>query len=633
MKKEIKVWAITLIACWLWAPTQTMAQQDSLSSTTLREVVVTATKFPKNVSETGKVLTIIDEEQLSRSAGKDLAQLLNEQVGLVINGANSNPAKDKSVFLRGAAGKYTLILIDGVPVNDPSGIDGAFDLRLLSIDQVERIEILKGSQSTLYGTDAMAGVINIITKKKGEKPFTGTGTVSYGSFNTFRANAGVSGSTDKFDYQVGYTRLQTDGLSEAKELDDTADFDKDGFEQNAIQLNLGYRPTEKISIRPFVRFNDFDGDFDLGAFTDDDQAFYEAQTLNYGANVEYQFRKGSLNVMYANNKTTRSFLSMFGGPDEYDGRFNHGEAFMNWNFTDHVQLLGGLSYQHVKMMATNATVENPTADMTSPYASLFINNLNGFSVEAGARFVDHSVYGNTFTYSINPSYLINSQVKLFANYGTGFKAPTLTQLYGPFGANEDLEPEESTSTEAGIQFVSLNKNWNIRTTWFNRKIENVIIYTTGYINQDKLNDNGVEVETTYSLNKLTLTGFYAYVDGEMTTQTGSGSETKPNDLLRRPKHSVGLNIGYRATDKLFASLNFKTFSRRNDLFFDFNTFTNNLVVLDAYQLLDVYVEYAMLDGRVKIFGDFRNLLNQDYYEVYGYNTQPINLSLGVRATF
>lgn len=633
MKKEIKVWAITLIACWLWTPTKTMAQQDSLSSTTLREVVVTATKFPKNVSETGKVLTIIDEEQLSRSAGKDLAQLLNEQVGLVINGANSNPAKDKSVFLRGAAGKYTLILIDGVPVNDPSGIDGAFDLRLLSIDQVERIEILKGSQSTLYGTDAMAGVINIITKKKGDKPFTGTGTVSYGSFNTFRANAGVSGSMDKLDYQVGYTRLQTNGISEAKEPNDNADFDKDGFDQNALQINVGIKPSEKFSVRPFLRLNDFNGGYDVGAFADDADAFYEARTLNYGANAEYQFKKGSLNVMYANNKTTRSFLSMFGGPDEYDGRFNHGEAFVNWNFTGHVQLLGGLSYQHFKMMATNATVENPKADMTSPYVSLFINNLNGFSVEAGARFVNHSVYGNTFTYSINPSYLINSQVKLFANYGTGFKVPTLTQLYGPFGANENLQPEESISAEAGIQLISSDKNWNMRATWFNRKIANVIIYTTGYINQDKLSDHGVEIEATYSLNKITLTGFYAYVDGEITTQTGSGSETKPNDLLRRPKHSVGLNIGYRATDKLFASLNFKTFSRRNDLFFDFNTFTNNPVVLDAYQLLDVYMEYAVLDGRVKIFGDFRNLLNQDYYEVYGYNTQPINLSLGARATF
>lgn len=633
MKKEIKVWAITLIACWLWAPIQTRAQQDSLSSTTLREVVVTATKFSKNVSETGKVLTIIDEEQLSRSAGKDLAQLLNEQVGLVINGANSNPAKDKSVFLRGAAGKYTLILIDGVPVNDPSGIDGAFDLRLLSIDRVARIEILKGSQSTLYGTDAMAGVINIITKKKGEKPFTGTGTVSYGSFNTFRANAGVSGGTDKFDYQVGYTRLQTDGLSEAKEPNENEDFDKDGFDQNALQINVGIKPSDKFSVRPFLRLNDFNGGYDMGAFADDPDAFYEARTLNYGANAEYHFRKGSLNVIYANNKTTRSFVSMFGGPDEYDGRFNHGEVFGNVNVTDHVQLLGGLSYQHVKMMATNATVENPTAGMTSPYASLFVNNLNGFSIEVGGRFVSHSVYGSNFTYSINPSYLIRNRVKLFANYGTGFKVPTLTQLFGPFGANEDLQPEESVSTEAGVQLVSADKRWDVRTTWFNRKIENVIIYTTGYINQDKLDDHGVEVEAMYSLNKLTLTGFYAYVDGEMTTQTGSGSEAKPNDLLRRPKHSVGLNVGYRATDKLFASINFKTFGKRNDLFFDFSTFTNNPVELDPYQLLDVYVEYAVLDGRVKIFGDFRNLLNQDYYEVYGYKTQPLNGSAGVRATF
>jgi vitamin B12 transporter len=286
MKKEIKVWAMTMIACWCWVPTQTNAQQDSLSTTTLREVVVTATKFPKNVSETGKVLTVIDEEQIARSAGKDLSQLLNEQVGLIINGANSNPAKDKSVFLRGAAGKYTLILIDGVPVNDPSGIDGAFDIRLLSLDQIERIEILKGSQSTLYGTDAIAGVINIITKKKGNKPVSGTGTISYGSFNTFRGNVGVSGSTDKFDYNLGYTRFQTDGISEAKDPTGLNNFDKDGAEQNAIQLNLGYKASERFSIRLFLRYNDFDGQYDLGAFTDYPDARYKASTLLYGVNSD-----------------------------------------------------------------------------------------------------------------------------------------------------------------------------------------------------------------------------------------------------------------------------------------------------------------------------------------------------------
>ena len=633
MKKEIKVWAMTMIACWLWAPTQTNAQQDSLSATTLREVVVTATKFPKNVSETGKVLIIIDEEQLSRSAGKDLSQLLNEQVGLVINGANSNPAKDKSVFLRGAAGKYTLILVDGVPVNDPSGIDGAFDLRLLSIDQVERIEILKGSQSTLYGTDAIAGVINIITKKKGNKPVSGTGTVSYGSFNTFRGNAGVSGNTEKFDYNLGYTRFQTDGISEAKDPTGSNNFDKDGAQQNAVELNLGYRPAEQFSIRPFLRYNDFKGEYDLGAFTDDPDARYDATTLQYGANTDYQFKQGTITLTYAYNKTERTFQDMFGGPYNYDGRFNHGEAYGKFNLSNRLQLLGGAAYQHFTMMATNTTVENPETSIVSPYLSFFITNINGFSAEVGGRFNSHSVYGSNFTYSINPSYLFNKKAKFFINYSTGFKAPTLSQLYGPFGANEDLKPEESTSVEGGLQWIAESGKLDVRVTYFNRKIDNVIAYTTGYINWDKLNDQGVEVEAYCKLNKLTFTGYYAYVEGEVTTPVSGGTETKPNDLFRRPKHSVGLNIGLQATEKLYTSLNFKTFGQRNDLFFDFNTFTSIPVVLDAYQLLDVYVEYALANKRMKLFGDFRNLLDQDYYEVYGYSTQRFNAIVGLRAQF
>jgi hypothetical protein len=149
MKKEKKVWAMTLIALWYLTPNLTFGQ-DSLAVSPLNEVVVTATKFPKNQSETGKVMTVISEEQLERSAGKDLSQLLNEQVGLVINGSGSNPGKDKSVYLRGAKTDYTVILLDGIPLNDPSGFGGAFDLRLIPVDQVERIEILKGSQSTLY---------------------------------------------------------------------------------------------------------------------------------------------------------------------------------------------------------------------------------------------------------------------------------------------------------------------------------------------------------------------------------------------------------------------------------------------------------------------------------------------------
>src|SRR5690606_14682408 len=144
-----------------------------------------------------------------------LAQLLTEQAGTIVNGANSNPGKDKSLYLRGASNKYTLVLLDGVPVNDPSGPGGAFDLRLFRIEQIDHIEILKGSQCTLYGSDAMAGVINIITKKGGDKKVALNGGLNYGSFKTINANAGISGSVNKVDYNLAYIHSSSDGISEA----------------------------------------------------------------------------------------------------------------------------------------------------------------------------------------------------------------------------------------------------------------------------------------------------------------------------------------------------------------------------------------------------------------------------------
>jgi vitamin B12 transporter len=628
MKKEMKIFAFTLAACVWLSHLATLAQTDTLTSVRLDEVVVTATKFPKSLSETGKVLIVIDEDQLARSAGKDLSQLLNEQAGLVINGANSNPAKDKSLFLRGAAGKYTLILIDGVPLNDPSGIDGAFDLRLLSIDQVERIEILKGSQSTLYGSDAMAGVVNIITKKGNKEPLAGTGTLSYGSFNTLRGNASVSGKAGVFDYRVGYTRFATDGISEAKDKTGYSGFDKDGFDQNAWQLDLGFKPSGRFVLRPFMRYNDFSGQYDAGPFTDDTQTVYDASLLNYGANTEYKFKHGAINGMYAYNKTDRSFANAF-GIFEYDGRFHHSELFVHYNWGDHYQLLGGAGFQQFKMIDANATLLNPSSQMTSPYVSFFIRNLKGFSAELGTRFVMHSVYGNNFTYSINPSYLLQNRVKFFMNYATGFKAPTLSQLYGPFGANELLVPEISHSFEGGIQLMSSDNRSDMRITWFTRKIDDIIAYTNRYVNWDKLDDHGIEAEFFYRMKKWTVSFNYTYVDGELTTPTSSGSETKANDFIRRPKHSAGFNMGYRASEQFFTSLNFKTFGKRNDVYFDLETFSSSAVVLDAYQLLDVYAEYKT-GKTLKFFIDIRNLLNQEYFEVYGYNTQRLNATVGLQ---
>jgi vitamin B12 transporter len=639
MKKEKSVWAITLIAFWWLAPNQTNAQQkDSLKLINLNEVVVTATKFPKNQSETGKVLTVIDEEQLAVSGGKDLSQLLNEQVGLVINGANGNPGKDKSVFLRGARGDYTLILLDGIPITDPSGGGGAFDLRMLPIDQIDRIEILKGSQSVLYGSDAIAGVINIITKKKGSKPVGGFGTISYGTYNTFKGNAGVSGVTNLLDYNVGYTHFRTDGISEAKDATGNENFDKDGYEQDAVQVNLGIRPTEKLSINPFVRYSSFNGKYDGGSFKDDTLAKYDSKLVNFGVNSQLNFSKGAVNFLYGHDKVSRTFLSSNSfdpkgySESSFSGNFNHAEIFTNYDITNYFQILGGLNYQWMDMDNPKGIIKNPSGDIVSPYLSFFIKNIKGLSVEVGGRYVDYesdSASKNTFTYSINPSYLIKSQVKVFANYSTGFKTPTLSQLYGQYGANPELQPEESRSLEGGLQFFSVNKKLDIRAVVFSRKLNNAIDYRGGFINLNKQDDYGFEIEPNFTVsNKLSFRVFYAFVDGEVTTKQGDRDTTYYN-LIRRPKHSFGVNVAYHIGERLFVNVNIKTFGKRNDIFFDMSTYESKAVELSSYQLVNLYAEYRFFKNKLKVFADIKNLLNQQYVEVQGYNTQRLNVNTGV----
>src|SRR5436190_2991516 len=180
MKRKIFVVAAVIIS------SQLNAQKDT---TVLDEAVVTANKFEQKQSQTGKVITVINKEQLEKSNGKTVAQLLNEQAGITIAGAYMSAGSVQTVFMRGASSGRTLILIDGIPVNDPSMINNEFDLNLISINDVERIEICKGAQSTLYGSDAIAGVINIITVKKNvNKPFNVKATAGFGNKKTFRDN-------------------------------------------------------------------------------------------------------------------------------------------------------------------------------------------------------------------------------------------------------------------------------------------------------------------------------------------------------------------------------------------------------------------------------------------------------------
>lgn len=617
-------------AALLFLSISASAQQDSTKATSLNEVVITATRFPKKVSETGKVINVITNQDIQHSNGKDLSQILNDEAGLIINGAYSNPGKDKSLYLQGAKTDYTVILLNGIPVSDPTATGGAFDIRMIPVENIERIEILKGAQSTLYGSDAVAGVINIITKKGADKPFNAYGGFSAGSYDTYKASAGISGGAEGSSYNINFTHYESKGISEAADTTAAKSFDKDGFIQNAFNADFNAKLVKGLYVKPYFRYSYFKGGYDAGAFTDAD-ATYTAQVLTTGSQAEYKFANGGLTAFYDYTEINRSFNDEY-GLSTYAGNKKTIEFFGNYSFTQHLQFLAGINYNKQKMYDETATPKNPTAELTSPYLSLFLKNIGGFNLELGGRYNKHSRYGDNFTYSINPSFTVNDKVKIFANYATAFKAPSLSALYGPYSSNPDLEPETSSTIEGGVQATILSEMLDVRAVYFKRKIENVIIYSPSFqlINLDKQNDNGVEIEPTLYFGKnLRIKLFYAYVDGKVTTQT-NGKDSTYSNLIRRPKHSFGANIGYQLTPQFFISTQINSYGKRSDLYYDAVSFTQKPVSLSAYALWNAYAEYAFVKGKLKFFADVKNITNTKFTEVYGYSALGFNFTGGVR---
>lgn len=615
--------ALCLMSCNIFA------QEDSTRPTSLNEVVVTATRFAKKMTETGKVVTVINRLDIDRNTGKDLAQLLNDEGGMIVNSAYSNPGKDKSIFLRGAKTDYTLILLNGIPVSDPSGVGGAFDLRMFPLEQIERIEILKGAQSTLYGSDAIAGVINIITRKAAGKPFGLYGGIAAGSYNTWRANAGISGTAEGSSYNIGFTHYKTSGFSEATDTAAVKTFDKDGFVQNAFNADFDVRLFKGMHLKPYFRYTHSKGDYDGGSFTDG-PGKYTAQLITTGTQAQYQFLNGSVTAFYDYDEISRSFADNWGSYP-YAGNKKTVELFANYGVGKHLQLLAGIHYNKQKMNDNTATPPNPEVTLTSPYASVFLKNVGGFNLEVGGRYNKHSKYGENFTYNISPSFTVHQSVKLFVNYATAFKAPTLTSLYGAYGANPDLKPEKSATLEAGIQ-TSLAKKFDWRVVYFTRETKDIIIYGPNFqvVNLDLQKDHGVEIEPTlYLTRQLRVKISYAYVDGKVTTQKNDKDTTYSN-LIRRPKHSMSLNIGYQFTKHLFASTQISHFSKRSDLFFNNSTFEQEPVSLSPYSLWNAYAEYSFANNRIKLFADVKNITNTKFTEIYGYATQGFNMTGGIR---
>lgn len=642
MKRNFFVLAAVIIS------TQLKAQQDT---TQLEEAVITASKYERKQAETGKVMTVISRQELERNSGRTLAELLNTTAGVNIVGANNNAGTNLTTSIRGSAAGNVLILIDGIPVNDPSVITNYFDLNFMVTDQAERIEILKGGQSTLYGSDAVAGVINIISRQQRQNGVKINGSFTGGSFNTLKQHIGLNGRNNKTSYGINYTHTSADGFSSAYDSSGSGTFDNDGLNQHTLAARLGFPLSKSITAVFSGTYNYYKTDLDAAAFTDERDFIAVNQNKQFAAGLTHKHSKGAVRLNYHYNWLRRYYLddsSHKSNPyidyvkSNYIGRTQYWELLANWQLANW-ELLTGIDYRLNKTdqwyWSTGAfgpyAPPNLNAEMKqlSPYASV-VYKYKKLTVELGGRFNKHSEYGNNFTFTFNPSWRLNSGIKAFANLYSAFKTPTLYQLFDDFAGNPGLTPEKGIIAEAGAEMLK-GKSFTTRMVGFYRKTNDAIIYsfnpsdfTSRYINASRQINYGAELEAAFTKGPWKISANYTFTSGKTTaafdgTGTALGKDTSYFNLYRIPKHALNLDAGFRINQSLYVSAQLRSISEREEFIYGAPPAT-----LDAYTTIDLYGEYKF-STLVRTFIQLKNITNKQYFDILGYNTRRFNITAGI----
>jgi vitamin B12 transporter len=638
MKKGIFIAAAVIFSGYA------QAQKDTASKT-LDEVIVTANKFPQKQSETGKVIVVIDKATLEKSEGKTVAQILNEQAGVVVNGSLNNLGTNQTVYVRGAGSGRTLITIDGIPVNDPSLIDNSFDLNLISVDNIERIEICKGAQSTLYGSDAIAGVINIITIDPGIiKPVTLKATLASGSYDTYKYNLQMFGKlADKLVYNIRYTHLNSSGFSSAYDSTGKMNFDKDGYHNDALTGNVAWDVSHQFTLKGFAQYSYYKTGLDAGAFTDAKDYNSTNKNLMLGTGFTYKISGTTITGNYYYNTSKRYLLedSVFGQyyySDHFNGKSHYAELLANSKLGNGFTWLNGVDYHYSSMneLSNYGKFDDTSVNQKSIFSSLFYSGKSGFNAELGGRFNHHSRYGNNFTYTINPSFVIDKNWKIYASVSSGFKVPSLFQLYSSYG-DPNLKAEKSTSYEGGFQFD--NAVVNSRITYFYRKISDGLDYDVKnvYFNFNKEEDNGIEWENKIRLSKIfSVSANYtllkakeqeqsrtAYAFDPTTYAYSFNSDTTYHYSLRKPMNTINITMNIQATKNWLISVSVHYESKRYDA-----VYASSDVALKSFAIFNAYTEYN-LHKKIKLFVDAKNITNKKFFTIYGYNSIPAEFMAGI----
>ncbi len=602
----------------------------------LDTVVVTATKSKQKLADIGRVVAYISPEDINRAQGKTLPELLNTIPGIIFSGAQNAPGISSDVYIRGEATGNTLILIDGFPVNNPSATNNSYDLNAFPLDQIDHIEILKGSGSTLYGSDAVAGVINIITKHPKGKGVKAGVQLSGGTYNTFKESAYANGNINKTGIAVNFSNTDSKGFPAATDVTGTNNFKNDAFHQRSISTNLTQLVSEKITLNGNFQTSYNAGDLPQGAFTDDKNYTYHNTFLFAGVGGKLKLDQGELKVNISQNNVWNNYNDVAGTYPYLQNNIGHitnGEAIWNYNLNKYLEITSGLDFKsfNSNQSGTYGTISSKDAHnaIASIYSSLLLKG-NIFNLELGGRYNHDNKYGNNFTYTFNPSIYVTKQLKLFTTIASAYKAPTLYQLFSPYG-NIGLKPETTTSYEAGLSWDIISNILKFNTAFYQYNTKNIIYFKSLatapfgiYKNGQSETNKGFESELKLDIHAFSASAYIAYVEGKLTDENSVAT----NFLIRRPKHTLGLTANYKFSNSFSAGLNYKYVGDRNDTNFD----TGATVLLKNYNLLDAHLQYQV-NKRLFFFAEVKNIFDVKYSDWLGYNTSRINFIQGLRYQF
>jgi vitamin B12 transporter len=612
---------------YLWVCTAVLAgnglsaqeqQKDSIPLQTLQEVVVSDSKFELKRENSGKTVIKITAKELKRNQGRTVAEIINTKSGIEIAGSRGRDGDVLGVFARGGRGKQVLVIIDGVRVSDPSTFSQEYDLRLLAPSTIASIEIIKGAASTLYGTNAATAVINITTKKASKRPIAGNFQSSSGTSQTaadqnynlgsFANSVSVNGTLDKFNYAVDFSNRYRSGLSASV----TPENEEDVFSHYSTNARLGYQFSEDFQVSVYGNQTKYNNEYDASSAEAPNLGKNDQKRV--GVSSSFGYGKGSiqLNAAYTDYETNSKDTF---GKSTTEGNNLVVDLYNKYIFADRWHTILGVNYSKDKAVFSDE-VEFTILD---PYANMVYVSDFGLNLNVGGRLNTHSEYGNHFVYNVNPSYVFSTSkgyVKLLGSYATSYITPNLTQLFGAFGGNPDLEPEENRTLEGGIEYT-INKKFRISVLYFDRNEKNTIGYDQNFMSinlSDDIDAKGVEVEASWlAAEKLTLDANYTF------------TERKGDNAIRIPKHKANINLGYQLCETTNVTLNYAYTGERFDT--DFSTFTD--VALESFSLVNLYLGHEVIPDKLNFFLSAENLLNEDYTEILGFTTRGRNFRIGM----